>query len=135
MLCDESGSYQANLEKTPYELLNGRKPHIGHLKIFGCKYYILNNGKENMGKFDTKDDKGIFLGYSLSSHAYRVYNKKLMTVEESMHVVFYETNNYEQGPVKISTKEDEQNIFLKNLENCTENQLVDSAKQPIENLQ
>jgi len=25
------------LKKTPYELLNGRKPHIGHLKVFGCK--------------------------------------------------------------------------------------------------
>jgi len=58
-----------------------------------------------------------------------------MTVEESMHVVFYETNNFEQGPAKISKKEDKQNIFLKNLENCTENQLVNSVKQSIENLQ
>jgi len=33
------------LKKTPYELLIGRKPNIGHLKVFGCKYYILNNGK------------------------------------------------------------------------------------------
>jgi len=23
------------LKKTPYELLNGRTPHIGHLKVFG----------------------------------------------------------------------------------------------------
>jgi len=58
-----------------------------------------------------------------------------MTVEESVHIVFYETNNVEQGPVKFSAEEDEQNIFLKNLENCQENQQVDSAKQPIENLQ
>ena len=76
------------LKKTPYELLNGRKPHIGHLKVFGCRCYILNNCKENLGKFDAKADKGIFLGYSLSSHAYIVYNKKLMIVEESKHVVF-----------------------------------------------
>jgi len=84
------------LKKTWYELLNGRKPNIGHLKVFGCKCYILNNGKESLGKFDAKSDKGIFLGYSLSSHAYRVYNKKLMTVEESIHVVFDETNKAEQ---------------------------------------
>ena len=50
------------LKKTPYELLNGRKPHIGNLKVFGCKCYILNNGKDNIGKFDEKDDNGIFLG-------------------------------------------------------------------------
>jgi len=51
------------LKKTPYELLNGRKPNIGHLKVFGCKCYILNNGKDSLGKFDAKSDKGIFLGY------------------------------------------------------------------------
>jgi len=95
------------LKKTPYELLNGRKPHIGHLKVFECKCYILNNGKGNLSKFDAKADNGIFLGYSLSSHACRVYNKKLMTVEEYVHIVFYETNNVEQGAAKISTKEDE----------------------------
>jgi len=57
------------LKKSPYELLNGRKPNVSHLKVFGCKCYILNNGKESLGKFDAKSDKGIFLGYSLNSHA------------------------------------------------------------------
>ena len=75
------------LKKTPYELFNDRKPNIGHLKVFGCKCYILNNGKENLDKFDEKADNGIFLGYSLTSHAYRVYNKRLMTVEESVYIV------------------------------------------------
>ena len=80
------------LKKTPHELFNGMKPNIGHLKVFGCKCYVLNNGKENLGKFDEKAEVGIFFGYSLSSHVYRVYNKRLMTVEESIHVVFYESN-------------------------------------------
>jgi len=43
-------------------------------------------------KFDAKADKDIFLGYSSHSHAYRVYNKRTMTVEESVHIVFDETN-------------------------------------------
>jgi len=79
------------LKKTPYKLFNGRKPNIGHLEVFGCKCYILNNGKENLGKFDEKVNVGIFLGYSSSIHAYRVYNKRLMTVKESIYVVFDET--------------------------------------------
>jgi len=54
--------------------------------VFGCKCYILNNGKESLGIFDEKADSGIFLGYSLSRNAYRVYNKRLMIVEESVHV-------------------------------------------------
>jgi len=51
------------LKKTPYELLNGKKAHISHLKVFGCRCYILNNGIENLGKFDAKADKCIFLRY------------------------------------------------------------------------
>jgi len=77
---------------TPYELFKGRRPVLSHLKVFGCKCFILNNGKESLGRFDAKTDKGVFLGYATQSHAYRVYNKRLMTVEESMHVVFDETN-------------------------------------------
>jgi len=52
----------------------------------------LNNGEEQLGKFDAKADEGVFLGYAIHNHAYRVYNERLITVDESMHVVFYETN-------------------------------------------
>jgi len=76
------------LKKTPYELFNGRKLNIGHLKVFGCKCYILNNSKESLGKFDEKVGVGIFLGYFLSIHAYRIYNKRLITVEEYIHIIF-----------------------------------------------
>nr|XP_033514403.1 uncharacterized protein LOC117279058 [Nicotiana tomentosiformis] len=34
------------LEKTPYELLRGRKPNFTHLRAFGSKYFVHNNGKE-----------------------------------------------------------------------------------------
>ena len=32
-------------KKTPYELFKGRRPVLNHLKVFGCKCFILNNGK------------------------------------------------------------------------------------------
>ena len=53
------------------------------------KFY-LNNDKTNLGKFDAKSDKGIFLGYSNHSKAYRVYNENTRVVEESTHVKFDE---------------------------------------------
>ena len=80
--------------------------------MFECKCYILNNGKENLGKFDEKMDNDIFLGYSLTSPAYRVYNKRLMTVEESIHVVFDETNHAEQESMKNYVEENDQNTIL-----------------------
>ena len=41
---------------------------------------------ENLGKFDAKSDEGIFLGYSTTSWAYRVFNKRTKTVMESINV-------------------------------------------------
>ena len=108
------------LKKTPYELFNGRKPHISHLKVVGCSCFVLNNGKENLGKFDEKEDNGIFIGYSSNSHAYKVYNKRLMIVEEFVHVVFDEVDHKVLKPSKNNTKEDEQNIIMQRLDCCPE---------------
>jgi len=95
------------LKKTPYELFKGRRHALSHIKVFGCKCFILNNGKESLDKFDAKADEGVFLGYATQSHAYRVYNKRLMTVEDSMHVVFDETNPKLQDHVpKIADEEE-----------------------------
>jgi len=80
------------LKKTAYELYNGRKPNISHLHVFGCKCFVLNNIKDNLGKFDAKSEEGIFLGYSLNSKAFRIYNKRTIIIEESIHVSFDETN-------------------------------------------
>ncbi|KAJ9542728.1 hypothetical protein OSB04_029234 [Centaurea solstitialis] len=55
--------------RTPYELFRNKKPSIEHLHIFGCVCYILNN-KDNLGKFDSKSDDGIFIGYSSISKTY-----------------------------------------------------------------
>ena len=82
-----------SLNRTPFELYYGRKPNIAHFRVFGCKCSILNNGKDNLSKFDERSDEGIFLGYSIVSKAYRVYNKKTRTVQESVHVRFDENTN------------------------------------------
>ena len=41
---------------------------------------------------DAKSGETIFIGYALNSKAYRVFNKTSLIVEESIHVIFYETN-------------------------------------------
>jgi len=81
------------LNKTPYELFKGRKPNIMHLKIFGCKCYVHNNGKDALGKFDPRSDEAIFHGYSSHSKAYKVFNNRTLCVEESVHVLFDEFNS------------------------------------------
>ena len=64
-----------------------------HLRIFGCKCYVHNNEKDALGKFDPRSDEPIFLGYSSHSMAYKVLNKRTLCVEESVHVIFDESNS------------------------------------------
>nr|GFC76190.1 ribonuclease H-like domain-containing protein [Tanacetum cinerariifolium] len=77
-------------------LFNGRSPAIGFLKPFGCHVMILNT-LDDLGKFDEKGDKGYFIGYSMSSKAFRVFNKRTRMVEENLHVEFLENKAIEKG--------------------------------------
>ena len=51
-----------------------------------------NNGKDHLGKFDSKADEGILLRYNSNSASYRVFNKRTLIVESSFHVTFDESN-------------------------------------------
>ena len=46
-----------------------------------------------MEKFDSRSDEGIFLGYSSTSKAYRVYNKRTKKVMETVNVVINEASD------------------------------------------
>ena len=52
---------------------------------------------------DAKSDEAILMGYALNSKAYRVFNKTSLVVEESIHVVFDETN---AAPRKVVLDDD-----------------------------
>nr|GEX19870.1 hypothetical protein [Tanacetum cinerariifolium] len=82
--------------KTPYELFNGKTPAIGFLKPFGCHVMILNT-LDNLGKFKTKGDEGYFIGYSMSSKLFRVFNKRTKRVEENLHVDFLKNKPIKKG--------------------------------------
>ncbi|GJS58457.1 ribonuclease H-like domain-containing protein [Tanacetum coccineum] len=76
--------------KTPYELFHGRTPTLSFMRPFGCFVTILNT-IDHLGKFNGKADKGFFVGYSLNSKAFRVFNSKTMIVEENLHIRFSES--------------------------------------------
>ena len=59
-----------------------------YFHIFGCKCFVLKTHPEQLTKFDLKADEGIFVGYSLTTKAYRVYNLRTRTVMESIQVSF-----------------------------------------------
>ncbi|KAI3770338.1 hypothetical protein L6452_01466 [Arctium lappa] len=82
-------------KKTPYALINNRTPTIKYFHIFGCKCFVLND-RESLNKFSAKADERIFIGYSSTSTAFRVYLKKSKTVIKSINVSFDEEMAFEQ---------------------------------------
>ena len=123
------------LMKTPYELWKDRKLNLDYFHAFGCKCFIHNNGKDNLKKFDPKSDEGIFLGYSTTSKAFRVFNKRTLIIKENIHVVFDESRNQNNHPI-----EEEENIIEDKLEeklddlrlnenNLEENVVNDTSKK------
>nr|GEV24475.1 retrovirus-related Pol polyprotein from transposon TNT 1-94 [Tanacetum cinerariifolium] len=47
--------------------------------------------KDHLGKFDGKADEGFFIGYSMNSKAFRVFNSRKRLVEENLHIRFSES--------------------------------------------
>nr|GEZ61879.1 hypothetical protein [Tanacetum cinerariifolium] len=87
--------------KTPYELINGRKSDISFLYVFGALSFSKND-REDIGKLGAKGDTGFFIGYSADSCAYRVYNRRIKKIIETINVSFNElsTMAFEQRSSK-----------------------------------
>nr|GEU41331.1 integrase, catalytic region, zinc finger, CCHC-type, peptidase aspartic, catalytic [Tanacetum cinerariifolium] len=78
-----------SFNKTPYELIQGRKLDISYLHVFGALCYPKND-REDIGKLGAKGDISFFIGYSANFVAYRVYNQRTRKIMETMNVTFDE---------------------------------------------
>nr|GEU31066.1 putative reverse transcriptase domain-containing protein [Tanacetum cinerariifolium] len=87
--------------KTPYELINRRKPDILVLHVFDALCYPKNDC-EDIGKLGAKGDISFFIGYSADSCAYIVYNRRTKKIMETMNVSFDELSamDFEQRSSK-----------------------------------
>ena len=77
--------------KTPYEKWYGRKPYVGHLKVFGCVAYAHVPDCLRQ-KLDKKASKLRFVGYCTRSKGYRLFDEKTKKLIMSRDVTFNETN-------------------------------------------
>nr|GEU36987.1 putative ribonuclease H-like domain-containing protein [Tanacetum cinerariifolium] len=55
-----------------------------------CQKRKQHRASYHLGKFDGKADEGFFVGYSLNSKAFSVFNSKTRIVEEYLHIRFSE---------------------------------------------
>nr|GEU75908.1 retrovirus-related Pol polyprotein from transposon TNT 1-94 [Tanacetum cinerariifolium] len=87
--------------KTPYELINGRKLDISFLYVFEALCYPKND-REDIAKLGAKGDIVFFIGYSADSCAYRIYNRRTKKIMLTMNVSFDELSamDFEQSSSK-----------------------------------
>ncbi|GKE14848.1 retrovirus-related pol polyprotein from transposon TNT 1-94, partial [Tanacetum coccineum] len=88
-LCGPMCVASINGKRTPYELMQDKKPNLSFFHVFGSLCYPTND-HEDVGKFDAKVDIGIFVGYAPAKKAFRIYNRRTRIITETIHVTFDE---------------------------------------------
>ena len=79
----------ADNKRTPEEIWSGKKPHIGHLRVFGCDAYV-HVPDQDRTKLQSKSKKGIFIGYDETKQGYKVYDMEANKTIVSRDVLFNE---------------------------------------------
>lgn len=80
----------AVIGKTPYEVWNGMKPLVSHLRVFRCIAHSLIP-VQKLHKLDDESEKCIHIGYCTQSKVYKLYNLITRKVVVSRDVVFNES--------------------------------------------
>jgi hypothetical protein len=73
----------------PYEAWTGRKPNLGHLKVFGCTAHA-KVVTPHLKKLDDRSKKLVYFGVEEGSKAYRLYDPESNKIIVSRDTVFEE---------------------------------------------
>ncbi|GJR16973.1 retrovirus-related pol polyprotein from transposon TNT 1-94 [Tanacetum coccineum] len=119
-------------DKTPYELINKRKPNIKIFHVFSCRCYLLND-YDDVGKLKAKGNIGVFVRYSKESAVFRIYNKRTQKTHESMNVNFDKI--LEMASKQFSLEPGLSNLNkMEGSSNLTVSQVSETSKKDLEDL-
>ena len=96
--------------ETPYEQWYGRKPDVSHFREFGCMAYALVPDCERQ-KLDTKSKKMRFVGDSLTSKGYRLFDETNQKLYIRRDVEFNESDFGQKSA--MTTEPDQKSMQLK----------------------
>ncbi|GJT67457.1 putative ribonuclease H-like domain-containing protein [Tanacetum coccineum] len=80
-------------ERRNRTLIEAARTMLADSKLPTTFWAEIVNTAYHLGKFDGKDDEGFFVGYSLNSKAFRVFNSRTRIVEENLHIRFSESTS------------------------------------------
>nr|GFA88489.1 retrovirus-related Pol polyprotein from transposon TNT 1-94 [Tanacetum cinerariifolium] len=119
-------------DKTPYELINKRKPNIKFFRVFGCRCYLFHD-YDDVGKLKAKGDIGVFVGHSKESAAFRICNKRTRKIHESVNVNFDEISEMASKQFSLELGLSNLNEMGKSL-NLSVSQVSKASKTNLEDL-
>nr|GEW10263.1 retrovirus-related Pol polyprotein from transposon TNT 1-94 [Tanacetum cinerariifolium] len=121
-------------DKTPYELINKRKPNIKFFRVFGCRCYLLND-YEDVVKLKAKGDIRVFVGYSKEFASFKIYNKRTRKIHESVNVNFDENSeiaskqfSLEPGLSNLNEREKSSNPSVSKVSEASKKDLEDLSQ-------
>jgi hypothetical protein len=94
----------------PHEIWIGKKPDVGHLRVFGSKCWY-TSPKENIKKLDDRTSEAILIGYLKNTKGYKLWDFKAQNVIISRDVLF----NEEKQSTEICEQDDENDDESTNL--------------------
>ena len=115
--------------KTPEEVFSDKKPEFIHLRIFSCPVYI-HIIKEKRTKLDPSRKKGIFVGYSESSKASRIYFPGFKNIDISRNVTFDKDLAYNKSKKRLAEEPEE--IEVPRIHDTTMNEEIQEEDQELE---
>jgi hypothetical protein len=83
-------------DMTPKEVFTRVKPEVIHLRIFSNQVYV-HIPSEKRTKLEPSSEKGIFVGHSETSKAYRVYIPRQRKIAVSRDVIFKEGGTFKRS--------------------------------------
>ena len=114
----------SSVDVTPYQKLFQMKPHVGHLRVFGCCVYV-KVPDEKRQKLDAKAKKGVFVGYPVGSKGYKIFLPETRQMVRSRDVKFLE----HQFPSAVRDREEPAELLLEPQYFCRSS--VDSSNEHI----
>ena len=75
--------------RTPFEVCHGKKPHFGHLRMFGCKAHAKVT-TPYLKKLDDRSQPMVYLGVEDGSKAHCLFNPQKGAIHVSRDVIFEE---------------------------------------------
>ncbi|KAG6537703.1 hypothetical protein ZIOFF_002798 [Zingiber officinale] len=80
-------------DRTPFEAWMGRKPHLAHLRVFGCVVYV-KNATPHLKKLDDRSSPMVYLGVEEGCKAHRLFDPRHDKLQVNRDVVFQENSEW-----------------------------------------